>query len=315
MTNQRTTLVLDSSQISVLMDCEERWRLLQIEQIIRIDPFNPLETLRPSDAISMGLLFHKLLEIYNGNSFRLGTTGAMHLALCFDPNAADVQDEHQYPLEPKLITKVFDRFKDYLIHWSTQRDRYQVSFRNKPIIKVHPITGMPFDSIEQVPLVEQGFSFPLLDTPEFLFVLEGRIDFIGHCENEPLWMDHKTQARAHNLYKKSIQFRNYALATGFPFGVIDYIRLTEKIDKTTFVREPISFSPLEMIHWKQELIEFYVKTAHHIERNELSLNRGACGNSFGSPCQFTSICEEYNPTMREQIKKDQFTKRKVWKPW
>lgn len=310
----RLTLVLDSSQIATLLDCEERWRLLQQEQLIRINPFDPSSTMRPSDAISAGLLIHKLLEIYYGAIGRaLGQTEAVRLANEFDPDAEDVADAHEYPIDPEIRQQVYDTFTSYLMFWS-QRD-YEVSIRYVPFVDIHPVTGLPCDRQRPEALVEQGFSFPLLDTSEYLFVLEGRIDFIGTCgASQHLWMDHKSQSRAHTLYQKSIQFRNYALVTGFDLGVINYIRLTKKVDKTTFVRQPISFSPHETAQWKQELIEMYVGFAKRIQRGELQKNRGACGSGF-SPCQFIPICEEYNPIMREQIKKDQFTKRKAWKPW
>lgn len=309
----KLTLVLDSSQISTLYDCEERWRLSQQETLIRIDPYNPTETLRPPDAISAGLLFHTLLEIYYRElCLTTDPSRAAQTALDFDPDKADVQDNHEYPIDPDMRKKVYNRFTDYLMCWGN-RD-YTVGHKLKSIIDVDPTTGFPIETTQTIPLVEQGFSFPLLDTSEYLFVLEGRIDFIGTCGGQFLWMDHKTQGRKHNLYKKSIQFKNYALATGFDMGVINYIRLTDKIDKETLVRDPISFSPHEMLAWKQELIEKYVEWARKISRGELQRNRAACGSEFG-PCQFTAICEEYNPTMREQIKRGKFMQRKVWKPW
>ena len=309
----RSTLVLDSSQISTLYDCEERWRLLQQELLIRIDPFRPGETLRPSDAISAGLLMHTLLEIYYREIClhpEQPAQAAMK-AYEFNPDTADIQDGHEYPLDPALRKKVYSRFQDYIMTWGS-RD-FRPAHKIKKIIVCNE-RGIPVDAYETVPLVEQGFSFRLLDTPEYLFILEGRIDFIGYCQDQLLWMDHKTQGRRHDLYRKSIQFKNYALATGLDFGIINYIRLTDKIDKTTLVRDPISFSPNEIFQWKQELIEKYVEWSSKISNGHFTRNRAACGSGYG-PCQFTPICEEYNGVMREQIKRDQFMKRTAWKPW
>jgi len=309
----KQTLILDSSQLSTLLECEERWRLEQQEHLIHINEKNPAESNRPNEDIAAGSLGHKYQEIYY---YELAMTqnpaAAMNRTLLFDPDAVDFVDEHQFPLAPETRAAVRKRFVDYIMTY-TARD-YTVAMRSEAAIGLDENDCL-VDTKRYIPLVEQGFSYKLFESPEYLFILEGRIDLICESRGYNLWMDHKWQFRERELYKKSIQFRNYALATGFDLGVINYVRLHKELNQKTFVRQPISFSAYERYQWKQELIEIFVGLSNKITREELSRNRGACNGKFGYPCEFTPICEEFTTSAREGVKAQKFTKRKEWRPW
>ncbi len=320
----KQTLILDSSQLSVLGECEERWRLENQENLIHIrkDLAAPgmsaetlsLESNRPNDPIAAGSLGHKYLEIYYRS---LGLTQDQTLAcrdaLAFDPDAADFVDEHQYPLKKELKAQVRSRFTEYLMTYAA-RD-YEVSRKRSPSICVSD-EGELYDCYVYTPLIEQGFSYHLYEDSQYLFILEGKIDFIGETNGTRLWMDHKWQFRERELYRKSIQFRNYALATGLDLGIINYVRLHKEVNpKTTFVRQPISFSAYERRCWKEELISLFMGYAHKLRDSDLKQNFSACGGKFGYICEFTPLCEEWNPATREAIKARDFTTRKEWLPW
>ncbi len=324
----KQTLILDSSQIDKLGECQERWRLEQQEKLIHIarnrlvpgmttQQIND-ESNRPPDWMAAGSLGHKYLEIYYRS---LGLTQDQKIAcadaLAFDPDAADFVDEHQFPLSLDLKKQIRSRFCDYLMIYAA-RD-YTVSNKRKPTICVSD-EGQLYDCYEYQPLIEQGFSYHLYEDSQYLFILEGKIDFIGETNGTRLWMDHKWQFRERELYRKSIQFRNYALATNLDLGIINYIRLHKEVNpKTTFVRQPISFSGYERRLWKEELTGIFMDYARRIPKgiatDGLKLNKSACGGKFGYECEFTPICEEYNPTASEAIKRRDFTQRKEWKPW
>lgn len=307
------TLVLDSSQLSTLLECEERWRLENAENLIHINKTHPEETNRPNDLIAAGSLGHKYLELYYRT---LGLTQdgkeAAAAALSFDPDKADETDSHSFPLDTDLRKKVRNRFCDYLMTYAAQD--YAVCTRREPAIGLDG-DGNLADIFKYTPLVEQGFSYKLYESQEYLFVLEGRIDLIAEAGGQTLWMDHKFQFRERELYKKSIQFRNYALATGLDLGVINYVRMTKEVGPKTFCRQPISFSTMERRLWKQELIEICIDLKKKISCGELKQNFGACGGKFGYECEFTPLCEEWNPATREAVKVKNFTRRKEWKPW
>jgi len=294
----RQTLVLDSSQLDTFEECNQKWEFTYLESLTKSNELD--------EPIAAGSLMHKYLEIYYHTiGCGLRPVEALTKVKQFKP-------EYDFPLSDKVVQKVYSRFLDYSMKYSTLGD-YEIHRRKKYAIKI--VEDLPVDSWEWDPMIEQGFSYELLNTSEYLFVLEGRIDFLGETNGTPLWMDHKLQFRARDLYKKSIQFRNYALATGRNLGVIIYIRMHEKIENNTLYRVPISFSTNESNLWKEELIEIYIHIAKEITSGEYRLNRHACAGRFGYPCQFISICEEHGIGIKEAIITRDFVKREEWKPW
>jgi hypothetical protein len=305
------TLILDSSQISAWFECPTIWAN---RGLIQINKRDPAATNRPPDKMAAGSLGHKYLEIYYDTLARTKLSAiAARAALDFDPDAAD-KIEPQFPLDVKLRKAVLDRFIEYMMVYPPEMD-YRPAVKQKSAVGVNS-AGLLIDTTVPDPLIEKGFSYNLYESPEYLFVLEGRIDFVGYAKDGTLlWMDHKWQIKEHALYEKSIQFRNYSLATGLNLAVINYIRLHKELQNNTFVRQPLSFSSLEMRYWRQELIETYVAIAKQVAAGQFPQNRGACGGSWGHACQFTPLCEEYNPTAKQQIAKRDFTARKEWRPW
>lgn len=308
----KQTLILDSSQISSEYECHQKWNYYYQDNLIAINKQDTSLTLLPSDAIAAGSLGHKYLEIYYT---MLGSgcpaTAAVTKALALDPDTEDKQDI-TFPLNKDLRDLVKRRFVDYVMQYSA--GDYEVARRKKSIITTDENENL-IDSWIPEPLIEKGFSYKLYESPEYLFILEGRIDWIAIQAGQTLWVDHKFQLRSHELYNKSIQFKNYAMVTGLSLGVINYIRLHATVGKDTFRRQPISFSSLELAHWKEELIERYIHIAKMQARGETELNRDACGGKYGKPCMFTPLCEEYNPQIRAAIQDRDFMKKKEWKPW
>lgn len=297
----RQVLILDSSQLSQWLECSQKWSYTYEECITKNNTLD--------DPIVAGTLMHKFLEIYYSYWGRGYSRDEAILAACrFDPDAADETDKHQYPLGKEIRAQVLNRFSEYT---TVYQNDFEVATRPKLVIQMRKETGLPYDSFVPEPLIEQGFSYELLNTSEYLFVLEGRIDFIGSTHGNPLWMDHKLQFRQRQLYKKSIQFRNYSLALGYNLGVINYVRMAKGITKDTFVREPISFSSIENRLWKEELIEIY----REIGRSKVKKNRDACSGKFGYSCQYIDICEEWNSETAEAIKKQKYVQVQKWTPW
>lgn len=310
----KQVLIFDSTQLSAISECEQKHDYEFIQSLVAINKNNPDLTFQVPDKIAAGSLGHKYLEIY----YRaLGMNGsdpavAARTALDFDPDKEDKVDP-EFPLDPKLRKRVRDRFGDYLMKYG-HNDPYKVLSRPRQTIQI--VDGWLKDVFVPEPLVEQGFSYELYNSNEYLFVLEGRIDFIGSCHGENFWMDHKWQLRERNLYGKSIQFRNYALVTGFPLGIINYVRLHDKLTEKTLVRQPVSFSPGEIHAWKQELTEIYVQIAKRQRAGDFpARNRSACPGKFGYPCEFTSLCDIYDSRQRAATQKLDYTKKKEWKPW
>lgn len=292
----KQTVILDSTKLSTFLECQQKLRLGYIENLTLSNAID--------DAIAVGSYGHKLLEIYYKKKDIFGPVSAINQALEFHL-------DNDFPLDKRIQQIVKDRFDYYCMRYANEN--YQTISRSKDVIRVN--NGMPFTCKTQEPLVEQGFSFKLLDTPEYLFVLEGRIDWMVDISGVIAWVDHKFQLRKRNLYAKSIQFRNYSLATGLNLGVINYIRLHQQVEETTLERQIVQFSPLDQRMWREELIEYYIFIAKIMRSGEFKKNRDSCSGKFGYKCQFTQICEEYEPELITNIKNTKYVKKEEWKPW
>lgn len=329
----RQILVLDSSQIATWGECNQQWNLKYNENLTSSNNIR--------EDMAQGTYGHKLLELYYTN-IALGqkVADAWHDANMFHAKG-------DFPLSAPKREFVHKRCWEYVSVYA-QNDIIPMMGQPEKRIVFGPhlptldtldpnckLCGRPIDRDEIAkqscpqnpqtklfpkPLVEQGFSYPLLDTPEYLFVLEGRIDVMATLNNGSAGVvDHKFQGRERSLYGKSIQFRNYAMVCDFNYVVVNYIRLHQAISEKTFVRDTIYFSSLEKIMWKRRLIEKFKNIAR---QRELANTAGfekeesACSGKFGYPCEFTKICNDNFDLVSINAVKEQFyQKREVWRPW
>lgn len=312
---------------------------------------------RPTYPMDMGTYGHKLMEIfYKEVSKGSSRLDAMEKALAFNVDQEVCQCSHnhekhgykiitreqvpeleclsvvtigacqtigchcesfqpiEFPLDPAQRQQVKDRFCEYCY----------VEGNGIPLLIPHSPDH-----------VEIGFSKKIYEDNERLYILEGRIDFMGQiADNVPIgWADHKWQLRETSLYLKTIQFRNYAMILECPLGVVNYVRLAKKFEKgKTFERAIISFSKMEMNWWRDRVIELFRRvevatTGGLIEsnfpekwqwyqENDSLRHRSACSGKFGYPCQYTPICENsFNPQFVKIIEQTDFKQKPIWRPW
>ncbi len=278
----KRALILDSTQIDAYLTCPRYWYYGHAKQLVRADA-------EPPRPIMMGTYGHKLLEIYykaklDGSCTNLSQS--IDKVLSFNPPI------NILPLEPTDREAVKKAFRLYAYTYSASDI--------KPLME---------------DTVEIGFSHKLYEDDSWIYILEGRIDLIGTLIGETLFMDHKFQLRSKNLYKKAIQFRNYALASDKLLGVINYIRLTKEVTKDTFNRELISFTKPELAWWRCELISIYHNIRESIESAHYKQNWSACSGKYGYECEFTQLCEERSIESRK-VRESAFYKiKEEWKPW
>jgi len=310
----KQTLILDSTQIDAFLTCPQLWDYGQKQRL------SPAAGAPTSEAMLMGTYGHKLLELYyKAKAKGASQVQAIKVAEEFDPdregkceicNMDNLMDDHDlmsidqlhkfspkpFPLEKPKRYEVLQRFREYSYTYSVGDI--------EPISPAH---------------VEVGFSHLLYEDSERVYILEGRIDNIGTISGQQVWQDHKFQLRSRDLYKKSIQFRNYALVMyatmGICTGIINYVRLTKGITKDTFKRDLTQFNGIELLHWKYELKSIYDKIYLSQLNNNYELNRASCSGKFGYPCDFTPLCEEYNADIVKAKKAQFYTVREEWKPW
>lgn len=280
----KRALILDSTQIDAALTCLRYWNFSHARQL------EPCAK-EPPRPIIMGTYGHKLLEIFykakvDGSCTSL--TQAIDKCLSFNPDSAD----EQFPLEAPDRELVKKQFR-----------LYTYTYSGSDIVPFMPET------------VEVGFSLKLYEDDFWIYILEGRIDLLGTLNGQELFMDHKFQLRTKDLYKKAIQFRNYALASDKLMGIINYVRFTKEVTKDTFHRTVISFTRPELEWWHRELITIYDKIRDSVETGCYSPNYASCSGKYGYPCEFTQVCEEPGPALREARLSSLYQIKKEWKPW
>lgn len=313
----RQTLILDSSQLTDFGVCGMYWHLKNSELLELI----PRDDVAEREDMERGTFGHKLLEIYYRRT-ALGATEveAMEMSLKYRI------PEGQKQISEENIKLVRKRFVDYVMKWSIGHDFHPHVRKNinhkyeKGLGTCRICDASVLDSVDcsNEPLVEMGFSYPILDTPRFLFILEGKIDLLGSQGGMKVFVDHKFQGRRHDLYEKSIQFRNYALVAGCDMGIINYIRLHKDLKDDTLVRKVITFNAAERQAWKEQLIETFHQIAARVDRGmtpRQDCNFSQCGGRFGVPCEFTQLCEESNPYLKDRLVQIKYRKKQKWHPW
>ena len=290
----KRTIILDSTQISDFLTCPMLWHLRHEEHLASKHG--------QSEPIRAGSFGHILLEHYYKNTVtQTSKAEAARLAIAHANSVAV-----EFNLQTDLYKLIINRFNMYWMRWSALRD----------------ITPNADDS---GPLVERGFSYLLHEDQDIIFVLEGKIDVIGQYAGQPVFMDHKFQFRRRDLFRKRIQFRNYALVTGLTTGVINYIRLTKEISDTTFSRDVVTLMANEHEWWKSELINIFTQVALARGFGDYLRNWDSCEGKFGYPCDFTTsdgrlgICESmHDEQLVKYIKENQYItiqESERWKPW
>lgn len=319
----KQTLVLDSSQITTYLECPTLWDYSYRQSIAKVGA-------APNDAITMGTYGHRLLDIYykaiaGGKSMSEG----IEAALAFDPSietciCGHARIEHK---ETHIHSEIYTACE---YDNDNKTDCQCTKFKPKPfpltkyqrkLVKerftIHSYTYSYGDFTPTSPEhVEVGFSHKLYEDDDKLYILEGRIDVLGGYSGvSNAIMDHKFQMRRRDLYKKSIQFRNYSLVTGATLLIINYIRLTKEITKDTYNRVVANFSALEQEWWRGELIKVYDKIAAETASGTLEKRWNSCSGKFGYKCQYTGLCEEIIPEVVKVKKETLFQPKEVWRPW
>jgi hypothetical protein len=278
----KLTLILDSTQLATFLECPTEWRYSFHENLTPA-------AVEPNISILMGTFGHALMDIYykskaQGLSVPQARDAAMDWLV---PN-----DHPAFALDKLNQAIVRNRFNEYVCTFA-QNDFSATSPEH----------------------VEVGFSEPIYESADRLYVLEGRLDLIGDFNNLNTVIDHKFQLRRCNLYKKSIQFRNYAMVAKKNMLVINYVGLTKGVTKDTFQRDIASFTPIEHQVWRQRLIQVYDRIADCLLSDSYPQRWDSCAGKYGHPCVFTPLCEEWDKQLIQIKKKEVYTQKPEWHPW
>lgn len=273
------SLAVDSSQIVEFLSCEQMWQYSYQKSIVHKYAL--------TTAMDKGTVFHGLLERYYQN-------------LIEGKSWLDAQTE---AIESLHESKELGLKKDEIQFIKQRFNQYACFYMRNDFIPV---------------MSERGFSIPIYESDDFYFVLEGRIDLIALTQDRTtkLVMDTKTQDREYQHYPRSIQFKNYCLATGLNHCVINYVRWHKQLQDNTFERKSVYFSNKYLMDWKQELITIFFKMAHAIITDRYEKRLSTCQNAgWGKPCQFVELCDEKDLRIRNELIKINYMEKPVWRPW
>lgn len=281
MTN-RIVIIADASQVKTFLECHKRW---YYEYVLKIQQ-KGLE----KQALDTGTVLHALVEVYYKHLKREGPILSRQLAL-----ATLKRNMPRVSLTPDEIQFCKDRFLAYLL-W-TQANHCEF---------------IPVE-VNGKPQVEIGFSKILIETPQFLFIVEGKIDLIAQMGKERFVVDHKSQSRKYDHYEFDPQFRTYTWASNVRQGIVNYLGTQQKITEDTFRRLTFAHSTMQVQEWEERLKVIFYQMAGCIVANHFEKNEMSCVKFYR--CQYTNLCESINPQTRDQLIKFNYEEKPKWEPW
>lgn len=253
---KKFTLTLNSHSLSTFQNCEEAYRLREVEHLELDAEYYPF---------TRGALISKILELW-------------YLA-----------KQKKYNLE-KLERLEMRLFKSVARNKSLKNGdgmalgsrlmQYFEKYRNES----YDILG-----------VEKGFSKILYEDSHVLFIYEGRPDLIVNFgKNYGIGpVDHKSESRRFDLYAFQNQFMGYCWALETTLGMINYIGLqTDSKDGEVLRRSTFNFTQAQIDQWKNDTIKWYSRVMRSIVSKSYTRS-WRCEGKY-SLCPYTQICEQPN---------------------
>jgi PD-(D/E)XK nuclease superfamily len=270
---------LDNSKIETFKLCPQKYQYRYEEHLVPVDR-------KRESALMFGGAIHSALEtLYRGTAFNKANcplhSADMVCARCRGgeiPNISAVflsqyQDDPEDPKEIRTVDRGLDILAQYLGKW--RREPFKVIYVEEPF---------------EMPMAEDGI--------KFLYI--GRMDLVVEQDGTIFPVDHKTTTRFGQVFdtsfKLSGQFTGYMRAaerkTGQPVftALANALRVTSKIDDSSFARIFTQRTPEEFERWETEvgnaarqIVE--MRNARFWPRNAPF----ACG-AYNRVCEYYPLC-------------------------
>jgi hypothetical protein len=297
--HNRFELAIDSTQISLFLECPKKWWWSFRQRLQRKG--------QKRDALDKGSLVHWMMDgyyhsIHRGAKWQVALKETQEALARKDWLFLGTKEEEMISLLERLPKNEVDLIKDRF-------NQYAVNYHMADFV---PLTR------NGKPAIEVGFSVPIVDNSFYLFVLEGRLDFIANYNGIPVNVDHKSQARKKARHAMEVQFLNYSLATGINRMCINYFGLQKDFKAgETFRRDVFCYNPIQLRIWRQKLETIFYRMAHAIQMDYFDTNEFSCsGGRGGWPCEFVEICKEnVAPGVIQAKIKENYEERPLWTPW
>jgi hypothetical protein len=229
---------LDNSKLDTFMLCPQKYAYRYEEHLVPVDK-------KRDSALMFGGAIHKALEtLYKGTGFEMVPCPLGPCPRCRDLHIPRIsatflkyyQDDVDDPREIRTVDRGLDLLVQYLNKWRRE----------------------PFKAIA----VEIPFELPF-QTYGVTFKYIGRIDLLADNGGIPTVVDHKTTTRFgmvfDSSFKLSGQFTGYMKGAEAKFGqpvfngLVNAIRVTTKIDDSSFARIYTQRTPEDFDVWDRQV--------------------------------------------------------------
>lgn len=272
----KLNIVMDVSQYDTFRMCERKYWYRYIRNI------HPLITAKPLDR---GTLVHLACETYyqglkDGVMYEDAVTKALSAV-----RSAGIDTE----LEVDEILRVIDVMEEYFDHWRVADQRFQIN------------------------QVEDAILYLLHESELWDFYFSGKIDLvISDDRYTNLPMDHKSYDRTYPTTRMSNQFKNYVNALNSNYLIVNKIGFqTTLTAEQKFTRIPLSFDPVYLEQWKQNVIKVIEHYVNCLADDYWPLNETSC-DKFNRKCEYFDVCDSSG---REAAEYKLITMFKKGEPW
>lgn len=279
----KLTLTCDSHSLRSFKQCPARFDFVHERKI---------EPIEHNEKFDIGTAVHELMRVYYGLKKEKGEITPVELSqineLILQPTTYLTQDQKDF-LEVRFL-------------------RYHKHYKNDSYVTV---------------AVETGFSKILYEDDNYLFIYEGRPDWVFRLNDNVDSIlgvaDHKSQSRHYDHYFYNDQALGYCWAAGTQLFTYNYFGLQETgTPDSWFRRSKKIFQPQEIGEWHKTTIEWYFKIARILEEAVFFGNKSQwdkswqCQNGWGI-CEFARICEA--PSIMKEDVINRFYQISTHKAW
>jgi hypothetical protein len=178
----------------------------------------------------------------------------------------------------------------------------------------------------EVLAVEQPFAYVLFEDESVRIILSGKIDLLvnyngigRNASYKNLVIDHKTYSRDSVVLRKANQFINYCIAAGSNYLVVNRIGLQDpdvkkpKTAEEKFKRLPLSYDPLYLQSWKDNIIKMILQEYLGCIAGEAWPEKPTSCNKFNRLCEYYSVCD-MSGTKEDKLAKlnSEYVDGEVW---
>jgi hypothetical protein len=176
------------------------------------------------------------------------------------------------------------------------------------------------DQRYEIIAIEQPFSYVLHEDELLKIIMMGKIDLLfsdNKYQNCP--MDTKSFERDFGVKRLTNQFQNYAYAMNSNFLFVDRVGF-QKIDtakpipeEKKFKRIPLSYDPLILEQWKQNVIKWVRVYYDCVVNDEWPMNLTSC-DKYNRTCEYYEVCDSSGEAAKEYKLSVNFKTGEKWDP-